>query len=161
MKPSGFGADDVHLTSKEKVYSGFLKVFKYTLSHKLFRGGYSKPLVREAIVRPPSVGVLLFDPVNNAVVMVEQIRMGSLLAGEEPWMLEVVAGISEPEEALEEVAIREVFEETGYEVSSLMTVADFYLSPGASTEKLKLFCAFVDSSHAGGVFGLPEEGEEY
>ncbi|WP_067515764.1 NUDIX domain-containing protein [Endozoicomonas ascidiicola] len=160
MKLSGLGIDDVQISRKEGTYAGFLQLFKYTITHRLFNGGHSKPLLREAVVRPPSVGVLLFDPAKDTVVLVEQFRMGPLLSDEDPWLLEVVAGISEPGESLEEVAIREVKEETGYDIASLTPVSDFYLSPGASNEKLKLFCGFIDSSNAGGVFGVPEEGED-
>ena len=160
MKLSGLDARDVQVQEKTKVYSGFLKLVKYTITHKLFNGGVSRPLIREATVRPPSVGIILFDPLHDQVVLVEQFRMGPFLSNDDPWLLEVVAGISEPGETLEEVAIREIKEETGYQITSLMPVSDFYVSPGASNEKLKLFCGLVDATTAGGVFGVADEGED-
>ncbi len=160
MKLSGLDASDVQVQEETKAYSGFLKLFKYTITHGLFKGGVSRPLIREATVRPPSVGVILFDRVRDQVVLVEQFRMGPFLSDDDPWLLEVVAGISEPGETLEEVALREVEEETGYKVTSLMPVSDFYVSPGASNEKLKLFCGLVDASIAGGIFGMADEGED-
>ncbi len=160
MKLSGLDASDVQVQEETKVYSGFLKLFKYTITHGLFKGGISRPLIREATVRPPSVGVILFDPVHDQVVLVEQFRMGPFLSNDDPWLLEVVAGISEPEETLEEIALREVEEETGYKITSLRPVSDFYVSPGASNEKLKLFCGLVDATNAGGVFGMADEGED-
>ncbi|WP_257296094.1 NUDIX domain-containing protein [Endozoicomonas sp. YOMI1] len=160
MKLSGLDASDVQVQEEAKVYSGFLKLFKYTITHGLFKGGVSRPLIREATVRPPSVGVILFDPVHDQVVLVEQFRMGPFLSDDDPWLLEVVAGISEPGETLEEVALREVEEETGYQITSLMPVSDFYVSPGASNEKLKLFCGLVDATAAGGIFGVADEGED-
>ncbi|KEI69715.1 NUDIX domain-containing protein [Endozoicomonas elysicola] len=160
MKLSGLDASDVQVQEETKAYSGFLKLFKYTITHGLFKGGVSRPLIREATVRPPSVGVILFDPLRDQVVLVEQFRMGPFLSEDDPWLLEVVAGISEPGETLEEVALREVEEETGYKVTSLMPVSDFYVSPGASNEKLKLFCGLVDASIAGGIFGVADEGED-
>lgn len=160
MKLSGLDASDVQVQEENKVYSGFLKLFKYTITHTLFKGEQSKPLIREATVRPPSVGVILFDPKLDQVVLVEQFRMGPFLSDDDPWLLEVVAGISEPGETLEEVALREVEEETGYNITSLTPVSDFYVSPGASNEKLKLFCGLVDASMAGGIFGVADEGED-
>ncbi|OED41492.1 ADP-ribose diphosphatase [Endozoicomonas sp. (ex Bugula neritina AB1)] len=160
MKLSGLGADDVQLDNKETLYQGFLKLYRYTVKHKLFNGGWNTPLLREVIVRPPSVGVILFDPQEDTVVLVEQFRMGSLLSEEDPWMLEVVAGISEPGESLEEVALREVKEESNCDVKELMPVSDFFVSPGACNEKLKLFCGIVDSKGVGGIHGLDEEGED-
>ena len=160
MKLSGLDASDVQVHEQAKVYSGFLKLFKYTITHRLFKGGDSRPLVREAIVRPPSVGVILFDPVHHQVVLVEQFRMGPFLSNDDPWLLEVVAGISEPGETLEEVALREVEEETGYQITALIPLPDVYLSPGASNERLKLFCGLVDATDAGGIFGVADEGED-
>lgn len=160
MKLSGLDASDVQVQEETKVYSGFLKLFKYTITHRLFKGGISRPLIREATVRPPSVGVILFDPAREQVVLVEQFRMGPFLSDDDPWLLEVVAGISEPGETLEEVALREVKEETGCQVSSLIPVSDFYISPGASNEKLRLYCGLVDAGNAGGIFGVADEGED-
>ena len=139
MKLSGLDATDVQIQKETTAYSGFLKLFKYTLIHRLFQGGFSRPLIREATVRLPSVGVVLFDPIKDQVVLVEQFRLGPYLSNDDPWLLEIVAGISEPDETLEDVALREVFEETGYTVNTLLPVSDFYVSPGASNEKLKLF----------------------
>lgn len=160
MKLSGLDASDVQVHEEKNVYSGFLKLFKYTITHRLFTGKSSGPLIREATVRPPSAGVILFDPVHDQVVLVEQFRMGPFLGKDDPWLLEVVAGISEPGETLEEVALREVEEETGYKITSLMPVSDFYVSPGASNEKLRLFCGLINAAKAGGVFGLASEGED-
>lgn len=160
MKLSGFGTKNVRLDKKEALYSGFLRLYRYTIRHRLFKGGWSVPLQREAVVRPPSVGVVLYDPDLDKVVLVEQFRMGPLLSDDDPWLLEVVAGISEPGESLEEVAYREVKEESDCDVTHLIPLTDFYMSPGASNEKLKLYCGIVDASNAGGVFGLDEEGED-
>ena len=160
MKLSGLGADDVQLNNRESLSSGFLNLFRYAVRHALFKGGWSKTLVREVVERPPSVGVVLYDPDLDSVVLIEQFRMGPLLANDDPWLLEVVAGISEPGESLDEVAHREVKEESNCDVRHLMTLTDFYMSPGASNEKLKLYCGIIDASHAGGIHGLDEEGED-
>ncbi len=160
MKLSGLDANDVQVQEENTIHSGFLKLRHYALTHKLFNGGTSTVLDREAIIRPPSVGVILFDPSRQKVILVEQFRIGPYLDNDDPWLLEVVAGISEPGETLEEVARREVKEETGYQVESLIPVADFYVSPGASNEKLQLFCALVDASKAGGTYGMADEGED-
>ena len=160
MKLSGLDARDVHIQEETTLHSGFLELRQYAISHKLFNGDTSPVLKRESIVRPPSVGVILYDPSRQQVVLVEQFRMGPFLSNDDPWLLEVVAGMSEPGEELDAVARREVTEETGYQVAALLPVADVYVSPGASSEKLKLFCALVDASKAGGTFGVADEGED-
>ncbi len=160
MKLSGLGCQDVDIEEKTALSSGFLKVWLFKLRHRLFDGRESRLLDRETIIRPPSVGVLLYDPVLHCVVLVEQFRLGPFASGEDPWLLEIVAGISEPGESLESVAYREVQEESDCSIQKLMSIADFYMSPGASNEKMKLFCGIVDASEAGGTFGLAEEGED-
>lgn len=160
MKLSKLGMGDVRVEQEEKVYSGFLRLCRYKIRHVLFQGGWSKVLEREAVVRQPSVSVLLYDPALDQVVLVEQFRMGPMLSDDDPWLLEVVAGISEPGETLESVALREVKEETDCDVKKLLPVSNFYVSPGATNERLMLYCGIVDASSAGGYFGLAEEGED-
>ncbi|MGI9277912.1 MAG: NUDIX domain-containing protein [Endozoicomonas sp.] len=160
MKLSGLGAKDVRVENEESLYSGFLKLCRYKIRHGLFQGGWSNTLDREAVFRSPSVGVLLYDPALDQVVLVEQFRVGALLGEDDPWLLEIVAGISEPGESLESVAIREVQEEANCSVVELLPVSNFYVSPGATNEKLMLYCGIVDASGAGGYYGLAEEGED-
>lgn len=160
MKLSKLGLDDVHIDAEEKVHSGFLKLSRYKIRHALFQGGWSPQLDREAVYRAPSVGVILYDPKLDQVVLIEQFRVGPMLSEDDPWLLEVVAGISEPDESLEAVAIREVKEEANCEVKELLPVTNFYVSPGATNEKLMLYCGIVDASEAGGFYGLKEEGED-
>ncbi len=160
MKLSGLGFKDVYIEKKETAFSGFLKLCRYHLHHGLFEGGLSKTLTREVVLRVPSVGVLLFDPVRDEVVLVEQFRVGPMAAEDDPWLLEVVAGISEPGESLETVALREVEEEASCQVDKLLPISNVYLSPGGSSEKMMLYCGITDSTEAGGVHGLEEEGED-
>ena len=160
MKQSNFGLDDVRIDEEQNVYSGFLKLSRYKVRHALFEGGWSPQLEREAVYRVPSVGVVLYDPVLDQVVLVEQFRVGPMLSHDAPWLLEVVAGISEPDESLESVALREVKEEANCEVKELLSISNFYVSPGATNERLMLYCGITDASKAGGCYGLKEEGED-
>jgi ADP-ribose pyrophosphatase len=77
-----------------------------------------------------------------------------------PWLLEVVSGYREAGEVPEQVVQREAMEEAGLTLGQLEAIGGFYVSPGISTEYINLFCARVDSSAAGGIHGVPEEGEE-
>ncbi|AMO54357.1 ADP-ribose pyrophosphatase [Endozoicomonas montiporae] len=160
MKLSNLGLDDVRIDEEQNVYSGFLKLSRYKIRHALFEGGWSPQLEREAVYRVPSVGVLLYDPALDLVVLVEQFRIGPLLSNDDPWLLEVVAGISEADETLESVALREVKEEANCEVKALLPVSNFYVSPGATNERLMLYCGITDASKAGGCYGVEDEGED-
>ncbi len=120
---------------------------------------------RELLVKTPAVGVLLVDTVRDELIMVRQFRIGmydeSLTEDSSPpWPLELVAGLVDKDESLEDVARREVREETGLEADELIPICDYYNSPGASSEKVTLFCAGVDASDAGGIHGLRHEHED-
>ncbi|HIJ29450.1 MAG TPA: NUDIX domain-containing protein, partial [Gammaproteobacteria bacterium] len=102
---------------------------KYQLQHTLFDGGWSKPLSRELFERGHAVAVLLYDPKEDAVVMVEQFRIGALGHPDHPWFLEVVAGMVEEGESEEEVARRESVEEAGCRVGEMEFIARYWVSP--------------------------------
>ena len=153
-------ADGVELLGKSQRYSGFFRINGYRLRHRLFAGGWSGVIEREVFERGHAVGVLPYDPVADSIVLIEQFRIGALIAGMSPWLIEVVAGIIEEGEAPEEVARRETLEEAGLEIRALMPMCRYLVSPGGSSESVLLYCGRVDSRGAGGIHGLAEEHED-
>ena len=153
-------ADGVELLDKSERYSGFFRINRYRLRHRLFAGGWSGAIEREVFERGHAVGVLPYDPVADSLVLIEQFRIGALVAGMSPWLIEVVAGIIEEGEAPEEVARRETQEEAGLEILALMPMCRYLVSPGGSSESVRLYCGRVDSRGAGGIHGLAEEHED-
>ncbi|MDQ7089073.1 MAG: NUDIX domain-containing protein [Methylococcales bacterium] len=151
---------DYKILSQETVYDGFFKLERYHLKHTLFNGGWSQPLQRELFRRSDCVGVLLYDPKRDEVVLLEQFRVGPMVHMSRPWLLEIVAGGIEAGETKEEVAHREAYEEAGCKIEALMLINEFYTSPGGSSELLSLYCGKVDSSGIGGIHGLEEESED-
>jgi ADP-ribose pyrophosphatase len=151
---------EIDVEDEETVYRGFFQLNRYRLRHSLFAGGWSKPIVRECVERLRAVAVLLYDPVLDSVVLIEQFRIGALRDEDSAWLLEVVGGLIEEGESPEAVARREAMEEAGCEVQALLPVCDFLVSPGTATERIQLYCARVDASVAGGIFGLEHEGED-
>jgi len=161
----GFGRDDFEVLERELVYDGFTSLEKLSLSHACYLGG-SQQVSRELLVRQNAVAVLLYDPMKDAVVLVEQFRVGAIYDEKGPWMLELVAGLIDTDEPPEVVARRECIEEAGCCPTELTFISAFYLSPGVSSEKLHLYCAHIDSSgisnsiDTSSVHGLTEEGED-
>ncbi|MGQ7245752.1 NUDIX domain-containing protein [Halomonas sp. V046] len=155
-----FTVDDVEVMSREYLYEGFFRLDKVTLRHRQFEGGWSGEVVREVHHRHDAVGVLLYDPEQDKVVLVEQIRAGALNDAHTPWKLECVAGLVDKDESLEDVARREALEEAGCEVGDLILLHTYYPSPGACDERVTLFCGLIDSGGLGGVHGLDEEHED-
>ena len=91
---------------------------------------------RDVVIHPGAVGVLALDDANQ-VLLIRQYRhpVGRLLweipaglrdaAGEPPWA----------------TARRELLEEAGYRAHEWRVLADYYSSPGFSTERLRVFLA--------------------
>ncbi len=150
----------VEVIEKRTVFQGYYRVDAYRLRHSLYRGGMGAEISREVLERGHAVLVLPYDPVRDELVMIEQFRIGPFARGDQPWCLEVVAGIIEDGEDLEDVARREAMEEAGIELSEITHALDFYASPGAVTEQISVYCARTDASLAGGIHGIEAEGED-
>ena len=146
---------------KKTPFEGFFKIDVYQLQHELFNGGWSDTFSREIFERGNAVAILLHDPKQDAILLVEQFRAGAINDKNGPWMQEIVAGIVEEGETNEDVARREAIEEAGCEVDELEFIMDFYPSAGGSTELISLYYAAVDLSQLKtGIHGLASENED-
>ncbi|WP_193162113.1 NUDIX domain-containing protein [Microbulbifer hainanensis] len=157
---SQFTRSAVDVIERTPVFEGFFTMVRLRLRHRLYRGGWSAEFERELFVRGAAVGVLLYDPLNELVALTEQFRVGALERPGGPWCLEVVAGMVEPEESLQEVARREVLEEAGMAVDEFHYIRTYMPSPGGSSERMHLFCALANLRDAEGHFGLSHEHED-
>jgi ADP-ribose pyrophosphatase len=151
---------EYEIHEKQTVYSGFFRIDRYRLRYRLFGGGWSDEVTREVFERGHAVAVLLYDAKRDAVVFLEQFRIGAVAAGMTPWQTEVVAGVFDGDETPEGVARREAREEAGCEITALIPIARYLVSPGGTSEAIWLFCGRVDSSGVGGIHGLPHEHED-
>jgi len=151
---------NVEVLEKTICFEGFFRIEKYRLRHRLFSGDWSHPLVREVFERGHAAAVLPYDPIRDEVILIEQFRVGALAAADGSWLLEIVAGMIEAGETPQDVVKRESIEEADCIISDLIPLYDFFVSPGGTTEHVALFCGRVDSTHAGGVHGAVEEGED-
>ena len=150
----------VRIVDRQVVYQGYFRVDRFLLQIPLFEGGMSATLSREVLERGQVAAVLPIDPRRQEVVLIEQFRPGAFAVGQQPWMLECVAGIIEAGESPREVCGREAEEEAGCTITRLTPIlAPFLTSPGASTETVSLYWGDVDASSAHGIHGLPAEGE--
>lgn len=157
---SPFGRGDVKVLKEESLHSGFLKLKRLHLQHRLFEGGWSETFQRELMLRDEAVGVLLFDPASEELVLVRQFRVGMIEEQQSPWLLELVAGMVGKGEKLADVAVREAEEEANLAPNALIRICDYYNSPGSTNERITLFLGRVDAKTAGGVYGLENENED-
>jgi len=151
---------DLEIIQREVCYQGFYRLARLRLRHRLFAGGMSPPIVRELIEKGDVAAVLLYDPQRDEVVMIEQFRVGAWADARGPCLLEIVAGLIETGETAAAVACREAREEAGCTVLELLPISSFYVSPAKSSQRMHLFLGRIDSTNAGGIHGLAEEGEE-
>ena len=153
-------------------FKDLFRVIRARLRYRRFDGRMSDAITRINFERGDSVGVLIYDPDEDEVVLVRQFRY-PVYAGIEPelieesgaeqaWMLELVAGIIDPGQSVIEIASKEMLEEAGYVVrGDLQPITTIYPSPGGSSERIHLFLSLLeqqDRVNEGG--GLPVLGED-
>ncbi len=146
---------------REALFQGYFRVDRFHLRQELWAGGWSAPFSREVFSGNKNVAVvLLFDPREDKVVMIQQFRPGPMTHGDDPLMTELVAGAIDPGETPEDAARREAMEETGCEVSELQKIRAYYPCPGCMAEHVTLFAGRVDAPENGALCGLKHEGED-
>jgi len=90
--------------------------------------------VREYVRHPG--GVAIVPVVDNNVILIQQFRIA---IGRE--VIELPAGLLEPEEEPIQCAARELEEELGYRARELVPLASFYSSVGFADERMHIFLA--------------------
>ncbi|SAE39388.1 ADP-ribose diphosphatase [Enterobacter kobei] len=158
--PVTFAKNDVEIIARETLYSGFFSMDLYRFRHRLFNGEMSGEIRREIFERGHAAVLLPFDPVRDEVVLVEQIRIAAYDVSESPWLLEMVAGMIEEGETVEDVARREALEEAGLVVGRTKPVLSYLASPGGTRERLSIMVGEVDATTAEGIHGLADENED-
>lgn len=151
---------DVQILEKTICFEGFFRLERYRLRYRLFSGAWSHPVVRELFERGHAAAVLLYDPIRDEVVLIEQFRIGAMAAKDGPWLLEIVAGIIEENESAVDAVKRESIEEAACTPTELLPICEYFVSPGGTTERISLFCGRVSTAHVGGVHGVAEENED-
>jgi ADP-ribose pyrophosphatase len=153
-------------------FGKLFRIVRATLQYRRFDGRMSDPVTRINFERGDSVGVLLYDPRDDAVILVRQFRYpvyASLAAAErggdsakQAWILEIVAGVKDFGRTVKDVAHKELLEEAGYAVvGELQPIATICPSPGGTSERIHLFLGEVDQrQHAGKGGGVAAEGED-
>ncbi len=102
-----------------------------------------KKLRWEAVQAYDSVAILLFDSVQEAFVLVKQFRPALYMQQGLEYSYELCAGIVDKDKSLEQIAIEEVVEETGYKVDTINKITSYYTSVGFAGSRQTLFYAQV------------------
>jgi len=127
---------------------------KYTVVEEMEVEIKEDKFVRERVNKPDAVCAVVYDTIYKKYIFVSQYRPGS-----DSDMLELVAGQVGKGETPIAAIEREILEEIGYEVDSIRTLVPFYyVSPGYSTERIKIYFAEVSKKVSDGG-GLENENE--
>ncbi|MEM6667032.1 MAG: NUDIX domain-containing protein [Pseudomonadota bacterium] len=151
---------DIRITSRTSLYSGFRQLDDVRFRYQGRIGTrVTAELSREVADIGPVFAVLPYDPIRNTLVLLRQFRIGAHLATGHGQLIEIVAGLVDPGERVEETARRETQEEAGVPVLDLERALTFLPSPGFTTEHATLFCARVASNGVPEIAGEASETE--
>lgn len=133
--------------------------------NRRFDGTDSGPRTWEVFRRGRAAAILPYDPWTDQVVLIQQFRLPALIAGVDPMMIEIPAGLCEPREPPERTARREALEETGLAIDHLVPMLDVVLTPGGSDERCAIFAGRLhapatDPQGTAGRGGLAAEQED-
>jgi ADP-ribose pyrophosphatase len=145
----------------EILADAYFRYEQLTLRTETFAGKLSPPYKREVLRSGPAVVVLLYDPAEQRLILIEQFRVGAYVNHlPSAWILECVAGLVDEGETREATARREAKEETGCDVRRLEFAGAYLSSPGLSDELVSIYVGEVDAAQAGGIHGHVGEGED-
>jgi len=162
LPDSGMRRADVVLQELARPYADFFAVEEHHLRFRRFDGTQS-PVVKRAVFMASDAAILLpYDPVRDAVLVIEQFRAGPWARGDlAPWPLEPVAGRVDPGETPEDAAHREAAEEAGLVLHRLEKVSGNYPSPGSTSEFFHIFVGLCDlPDRLMGLGGVASEDED-
>src|SRR5690242_21494468 len=156
---------DVELLSEQRVWSGRFPLDVVRFRHRRFDGAISGEKTWEVWRRGRAAAVLPYDPVADVVVLIEQFRLPALVAGLEPVLVELPAGLCDDGESPETTARRETHEEMGLVVGALRPIANVLLTPGGADETCALYAGRVtapptDADGIAGHAGMVDEHED-
>ena len=151
--------------NQERVWDGRFPLDRIRFRHRRFDGEMSGQRTWELWRRGKAAALLPYDPVKDAVVLIEQFRLPALAAGLDPVLVEVPAGLCDPGETAEQTIRREVREEMGLDAGRLSRISQILLTPGGSDELCTLFVGEVSAPVAGddgisGIAGRADESED-
>lgn len=160
LQQATYTKDDVNIESCEPAFQGFVQVERVRLRHRLYNTTEYTPIIqRELVRRKEAAGVLIYNDEQQKFALIEQFRVGAMKDPISPWQLEIIAGVLDGDESPESCIRRESLEESGCELDQIDLLFSFYPSAGACDEIFHLYVAQAELPDTGGIFGMPDEGE--
>ncbi len=158
--------------AEDYAFDNTFRIMRSTLQYRRFDGHMSEPVTRLTFDRGDSIGILLYDPSDDTVVLVRQFRYPVYVSLEretrerpderQAWLLEIIAGVMDAGMKGLDVAKKELLEEAGYKLASdPQYITTIYPSPGGTSERIHIYLGEVDQRHRGSAGGgVVAEGED-
>jgi len=148
------------IAAKRRVYDGFFKLDECDIEMEKHDGSTQK-ITRLVLERGHAVMILGYDPVRDKVLLTNEMRVGPLANGDNPYYDSLPAGMIDKGETALQAAKREMLEEAGVPLKDPIVInPGAYVSAGGTTETNALIFGIIDSSKAGGIHGEASEGED-
>jgi len=153
---------DVVIESEKRVWSGRFPLDVIQFRHRRFDGALSNTRTWELWRRGHAAALLPYDPVADALVLIEQFRFPALAAGVDPTLVELPAGLCEDNEDPAETIRREMQEEMNLAADRVERIGGFMLSAGGADELCHLYAGRVTAPPADpeGLAGYGGEASE-
>lgn len=149
-------AADAVIESQQQVWSGRFPLEVVKFRNRRFDGTLSETRTWELWRRGHAAALVPYDPVADAVVLIEQFRLPALAAGLDPVLVELPAGLCEPGEDPAETIRREMLEEMNLAADHVEPIGGYLLTSGGSDEFCHLYAGRVIAppADADGIAGL-------
>lgn len=142
---------DIVIESEQRVWSGRFPLDVVKFRNRRFDGAMSETRTWEVWRRGHASALLPYDPVADAVVLIEQFRFPALVAGVDPVLVELPAGLCEDNEDPADTIKREMREEMNLDADLTERIGGYMLTAGGADE----FCHL----YIGRVVAPPTDGE--
>jgi len=150
----------VEIISRRRIFDDIFSIEEAHLRFERHDGRMSEPVRRLNFERGDSVAALVVNAERRTVYLTEQFRYATLAHGG-GWLTELVAGSIDAGEATADCIRREIREELGIAAETVEEIAEFFMSPGGTSERTILFCAVVSDAdrveEGGGLAGEHED----
>jgi ADP-ribose pyrophosphatase len=142
---------DVVIESEQRVWAGRFPLDVVKFRHRRFDGAMSDTRTWELWRRGHAAALLPYDPVADAVVLIDQFRLPALAAGVDPTLVELPAGLCEDNEDPAETIRREMREEMAMDADRVERIGGFLLTAGGADELCHLYVGRVAAPRADGT----------
>ncbi len=141
---------DVIIESEQRTWSGRFPLDVIKFRHRRFDGVMSDTRTWELWRRGKAAALLPYDPVADAVVLIEQFRLPALAANVDPVLVEFPAGLCEDNEDPADTIRREMREEMNMDADRVERIGGFLLTAGGADEFCHLYAGRVVAPAADG-----------